>query len=697
MPEGWLLDPFGVSPTLAIEAAQARGAVAAFSNPVVRFLLEHRLSPIDPADLRSTLAALASAPKDETRLERFLLDLYRTQCSQCGTAVSADYFVWDRELAVPVLKAYACEHCHQSAEEPTSPVDRERATSSPGYGLARALAAERAAPPDDPDREHVEAALSVYPARAIYALVALLQKLDQLAFAPAQRRAAEALLISAFDSADGLWGYPESRARPKQLVASPRFREVNVWRALERAPEAWISDPSPVRATLWPDAGPPEPGTLAIFPGPIRELDETLPPESGPILTALPRPNQAFWTLSALWASWLWGREAAAPIRVALRRRRFDWSWHAAALRGAFKALARHQAGGSQAIAFVPEAEAGFLAAALAGLDSAGYRLRGHAVRLPDGQAVLAWEAARHRPVEDEAVPQVMAAAAEEGLRSLGEPASYAWLHTATAVALARRQRLAELWAADDSPPLTHLSEEMESLLAPGGPFERLEERVELESGQYWLAQPEPSASPLSDRVEQVVLAALRSRPALSLVEVESMACQALRGMQTPERRLLLACLESYGAADEHGAWSLRAEDEEERRRADVREIIRLLRMLGDGLGYRVQVEEDVTWEERGRASFRFHVQGTAALEAMLDGSPPAGRVVVLPGGRAALVTEKERRDPRLRAWLVRGGRIVKFRHVRRLAAEAPGIGERFIERLGIDPAEREDPQLPLL
>lgn len=101
LPEGWLLDPFGVSPMLAIEAARARGAVAAFSNPVVRFVLEHRLNPIDPSDLRAALARLAAAPKDDTRLERFLLDLYRSECARCGAAVSADYFIWDRELQVP--------------------------------------------------------------------------------------------------------------------------------------------------------------------------------------------------------------------------------------------------------------------------------------------------------------------------------------------------------------------------------------------------------------------------------------------------------------------------------------------------------------------------------------------------------------------------------------------------------------------
>jgi len=696
-PEGWLLDPFGVSPNLAIEAARARGAVAAFSNPVVRFVVEHRLNPIDPADMRAALAALASAPKDDTRLERFLLDLYRTECSHCGASVSADSFIWDRELELPVLKVYVCEACHQSGEDATSSADRERATASAGYRLAHALAAERAAPADDPDREHVEAALAVYPARAIYALVSLLQKLDQLDLPPAQRRAAEALLLSVFDAADGLWGYPESRARPKQLIASPRFREINVWRALERAHQEWVAEPIEVRLATWPESGAPEAGTLAVFPGPIRELDETLPPETPSILTALPRPNQAFWTLTALWASWLWGREAAAPIRIALRRRRFDWMWHAAALRGAFKALARHQPSGSVAVAFVPEAEPGFLAAALAGLDAAGYRLRGHAVRLNDGQAVLAWEAARHRAVGDEPLAQVMTEAAEAALRELGEPAGYGLLHAAATIALARGQRLAEMWEADDTPPLTKLSEGMETLLAAGGSFDHLDPGLEVESGQYWLAVPGATSTPLSDRVEVLVLETLRSQPGASLLATEARLCDALRGLQTPDRRLVLACLESYAVVDPGGGWSLRPEDEAERRQADILEIRNLLVGLGERLGFRVSREDGILWEEHGRPTFFFHVQDTAALSGVLGATPQSAQVVVLPGGRASLVAEKERRDLRLRAWLSAGGRIVKYRHIRRLAVEASVHAGNFPERLGIDPTQREDPQLPLL
>ena len=75
-----------------------------------------------------------------------------------------------------------------------------------------------------------------------------------------------------------------------------------------------------------------------------------------------------------------------------------------------------------------------------------------------------------------------------------------------------------------------------------------------------------------------------------------------------------------------------------------------------------------------------------------------AGEVIhVLPGGRGPLVAEKARRDPRLRAWLQAGLHLVKFRHVRRLAAETTLTRDNLDERLALDPIHESDPQLPLL
>jgi hypothetical protein len=333
----------------------------------------------------------------------------------------------------------------------------------------------------------------------------------------------------------------------------------------------------------------------------------------------------------------------------------------------------------------------------MAGLDAAGYRLRGHAVRLTDGQAVLAWEAARHRASSEGEPMTLMAEEAETALRQLGEPATYGYLQVAATIALARGQRLAELWQEDDSPPLTRLSDVMEGIVTSGGAFERLEARAELESGLYWLTEPGPAEPPLADRVETIVLEVLRRRTPVAFLDVEASVCDRLRGLLTPDRRLVLACLASYAVEDSEGRWRLRAEDEPERRRADIQEIGSLLSTLGERLGYNVEATEGVLWRERSRIAFHFRIQETADMAGLVEGPPASAQAVVLPGGRASLVAEKERRDPRLRRWQAEGGRIVKFRHVRRLAEEASLSADSFGARLGIDPAQREDPQLPLL
>ena len=120
-----MLDPFGASPRLALEAAlQERAVLLAVNNPITRFVLRHTLKPFSLDELQSALSRLALSTKDDSRLEPFLLDLYQTSCSRCGQRVSAEYFVWDREEGEPVLKFYSCPHCNHTIEEPTTAVDR---------------------------------------------------------------------------------------------------------------------------------------------------------------------------------------------------------------------------------------------------------------------------------------------------------------------------------------------------------------------------------------------------------------------------------------------------------------------------------------------------------------------------------------------------------------------------------------------
>lgn len=87
-------------------------------------------------------------------------------------------------------------------------------------------ALERVAGLNDPDRGHVEEALSVYLPRAVLALFTIINKLDGIFGVPDNlANHLRALLLSACDEANALWPEDGSRQRPKQLTLPGRFLE----------------------------------------------------------------------------------------------------------------------------------------------------------------------------------------------------------------------------------------------------------------------------------------------------------------------------------------------------------------------------------------------------------------------------------------------------------------------------------------
>lgn len=696
-----LLDPYGSSPHLINEAARAGCALlVAVNNPITRFALEALLNPFSVEDLQSALASLGATEKDGQRLERFILELYRSECVECGGEIHVEYFVWRASEGVPVAKAYACPHCNHAGQEQASALDRERATGLAGRGLQRAMALEAIAPVGDPDRSGAEAALSVYPSRALFGLITLVNKREQLDLAGRQDEALRALLLAAFDAADNMWAHPEGRPRPKQLTASPEFREVNLWRAMERAIDTWARSDPPVPTKSWSEEGLPSPGEVAVFPGAVREFTATL--ESGleaSITGVPPRPNQAYWTLSALWTSWLWGRAEAQGIRAALRRRRYDWTWHAEALRQTFGHLVERLPPGTPVFAFVPESEPGYLGACLAGWDAAGMTLEGRSLRMDDRQARLTGRL--DSPAESSGFGWDRAQAIVQDaigvcLRRLGEPARFDTLYMAAVSELGRRRQLGRLWESGDEPPIGGLSRTVQGALGDREAFARLDQRQDIEAGVFWLSRPEEAEEGLADRTEQAVVAGLRRRELWSELELDREVCRQLEGLNTPDRRLVQAALESYAEQDEEGSWHLRSEDRGRARQKDLLQVRELLVEIGERLGYDVSGQDPIQWSA-GDTRLAFSVVESATLGR--EAAPGEDEVViyVIPGGRASLLAEKARRDPRLKERLEAGQLVLKFRHVRRLASDTTLNRANLMERLALDPPEHQDPQLPLL
>ncbi|MDI6694778.1 MAG: hypothetical protein QME21_07015 [Anaerolineales bacterium] len=736
----WVLDPFGASPRQAIEAARAGyRLLAAVNNPIARFLLELYADPLTEAELRAVLADLAASQKAGERLEPHLRSLYLTHCENCGSEVEAQAFIWERQPMVPVASIYTCPICKESGEHPATAADVERAARFSGSELHRARALERVAPLDDPDRVFVEEALAVYLPRTVYALFTLVNKLEGLP--AARRRGLTALLLAAFDQTNILWSPSSSRARPKQLNISSRFLERNVWLALEDAVTQWTAnlprqgtELSSLPVTIWPEM-PPAEGGVCLFEGRLKALAEqtrrsepTAFPAVEAVLAALPRPNQAFWTLCALWSGWLWGHAASAPFKSVLRRRRYDWDWHTEALHATLYHLAAILPAGAPFLGMIGEIEPGFLSAALVAAELAGFDLAGLAMRPADGLAQVLWQRASSTAatrftllanVSDRV--RFVEQAIVEYLRQRGEPAPYLDLHAAVLSSLAK----AHLLIPDPTTTADHMLEAIHpiletALLAPGKFVRFGGSPRSLDVGLWWLdlsARKENSstiAQPLADRIEMEVVRLLQKTPGSSFEHIDQAICRAFPELLTPPREFVQECLISYGeqTAPDSNQWRLRLEDSPAARRADLAQIKTLLIAIGERLGFEVQAKKTddapgwVYWlAARQVPNYHFYVTASAMLaqailsraETKADSDAPTRLAVVLPGGRANLVQYKLRRDPRLSMALQSGWRLIKFRHVRRLAEDPLLNRENLEAMLGLDPLENRDPQMTLL
>lgn len=701
-PGGWVLEPFGASPHWAVEAARAgyRVLVAA-NNPIARFLIEMHAQPLSAEALTAALAALGAARRGEERLEPAILELYLTECPNCSAQVPAEAFIWEREADAPHAKLLHCKQCGVHGEYPCDEHDAARAAAYPLSGPTLSRALERIASKDDPDREHAEEALQAYLPRAAYALITIINRLDSLDADTGERRLLSALLLSACDRATKLWAHPSGRLRPRQLSAPPQFREYNIWFEMERSIALWAQPNEALPVTEWPDA-PPESGGICIYEGRMRDLAaeiHELPLAA--VAAAIPRPAPAFWTLCALWAGWLWGREAIGPFVLVLRRRRYDWAWHTEALHAALSAVAERLSDKTPVFALLAEAESGLQAATAVAANLAGLRIQAMAYRHAAAEMQLtlrkgAAQAAEQAP--DEAIRR----AARFVLNGRGQPSAFEYMQAAALTLLNKQQNMGS-GQTDPSEVYTHTRKQIEAAVTMHGDFVQHGGNPDTpESGLWWPTNPQEARAPLADRVEiAVVRGLLRTQPESTLAHDQAL-CAIFPGLLTPHPALLEAVLNSYAQQDGE-LWQLAAEDQPRQRRADLVEMRAGLLILGQQLGYEVEEGnaqgEPLRWLQAGQAVFNFYVIASALLgEVLLGASTPAhNSLIVLPGRRAPLALFKLERDPRLAQAAEDGWRFLKFRAVRRLLATQTLTPDSIADAVRLDPLTAEALQAPLL
>lgn len=713
-PGDLVLDPYGMSPGLIHETlASGRWVLVGAANPVARLALRATLSPPRPEAIAHALARLGDAPRADRSVQQYVRGLYATSCPNCLAPIEANFFVWEREAGNPVEKGFHCPACGTQGTAAVDAADIERAHRIESRGFHFYFALDRAAPTSGPVRERLSQLIESYPPRALHALVNLLTRLDRLTLGAEERYALSAILLAACDAACPLHARPGVPGRPTHLGLPPtRYREVNVWLALEDA-AARLSTPAlpavPVLERL--EAPPTAGGTPAVFlvPHSARGLAQLLMPGTvSLLLTEMPRLDPTFWALSALWSAWLWGPEAARPLFPALEQHQPDPDRYGQGLRAGLMALQPALADDGSLAIILTDAEPILLESTFLAI-SDGWRLseaqfqgNGHVqarllCRRPGNEArVPAIGPTADLRSLTAAVEREIAETVLQVLRLRAEPVGWTWLQAAIHSDLARSGRLAEALVLPDasSSPTTYLAQCVRAALIGLAAQVTLEPpALEGEEEHWWLADWDHTIAPLADRVEAAAIEVLTQNRAMSWRDFAEAIYRRFPGLLTPPAELIQACFSAYAPEHEGVLWP---------------QLVADLVALGRRLGFVTLCQEGegswpVIWEEESQPAYAFTLSDSAILGPLLLNrpTPPEGcqPCLVLPAARSKLAAVKLRRDGRMRQAVNEQGWLFAKAHLIRQLAQSPAADRHVLKTIwGLDPiVEQGAAQIPLL
>jgi hypothetical protein len=650
--------------------------LVANNNPVNAFLLTMLARAPKPDDFQSVIAELSIQKRGEERIESHIKNLYLTRCATCGRYVSASAFMWRRGEVFPHTRIYDCSPCGDSGPHPVTDEDMERLVNiQKSEPLHRARALERVPEGTREAREHLEEALKIYSARSLYALFTLINKVEGLSLTPERRALYDALLLSALDAGHSMWELPENKERPRLLNIPAEFLEKNVWMAMEEAVADWTTESESTPLSHWPDI--PGSSGISLFTGRMRELGKRQLkniPES--IVCILPRPNQAFWTLSTLWSSWLWGKEKTASLKNVLERRRFDWYWHTNALQSALAPAAALVGEHTPILGLIPEPVAGLVTAGIQAGAASGFFLSGAAYKNETDAVQIQWHSEKiNHESKKVNTHKIVRESIHDLLLEIGEPSHYLKIHTASICALARSLAFPLTIQQLTYEKAMEYQSELSKVFLNSKFLRRFDSTAQdLESGLWWLAQDEHNKNTLADLVEIEIVKMLQVEKQVFSSRIQQDLNQRFPGFLTPQSELIMHCLGSYAEIDiTRNFWTLRKNESTDERSKDLNKLKGLIEKMGASIGVVADGENPINWfigKEMETPRYQIYLSASALINRFtgLQESGAVESVFVFPGSRSALINHKLDRDPRLRERVSKHWHFLKFRTLRELA-----------------------------
>jgi hypothetical protein len=666
----WLLDPLGSSPQLSLEAARSGHRVlVACNNPIIALMIEVLTGAPQKADFQSAISSLADSRRSGERLEVHLQSLYKTTCPGCGNEIQVKAYLWNKEEAAPYARIVDCPSCGKSGEFPLEPSDSAALELPGNIQFLHSRALERIGIPYAAENPVVQEVVESYSDRAFYTLFNLINRIEALPVDEEKRKLLQALLLSVSDAGNKLWPQPAIKTRPRLITPPADFIEINLWAEFQKAIDAWTSPGREVEFTVYPQL-PQGTSAICLFPGRLQALGK-LPPEIQPsaALAVVPYPNQAFWSYSAVWAGWIWGKETAGALHGVLGRQRFDSRWVGAVLTSAFSRLPAH----IPFYALIPEISPGLLLAGMAAGLAGGMKINGIACESESDLVQILWETGISNDIPMPlSLNRFCRDMMTDDLLERGEPATYMQLSGSSLERMIRMSIFPSGNPRKYDELLTRIQQAQKVVIEDPILLKAYGSRAADSQGLWWFQKLEESPLSLADKVEQEILLILNSGIKNTRKDVENKLNNTFRGFLTPAPSVVDAILDSYCFKVQDASDYLEPDPlrEPSRFSAEISEIEKILPGLGNRLGYACEKDEIVIWKEDGKPAYRFFFIPDGRLSRWIDffAIPRSSNVILCPECRQELIFFKIGRDPRL-VEALGTWRLIGFDQLRRIAS----------------------------
>jgi len=722
-----LIDPIGASPHLILETARAGYSIlVASNNPIISFILNILSRAPRKSDFQLALAELSFHKRGDQRLDNHLRSLYLTECQACKAKIDVEYFLWKKDASQPFAKRINCPVCGMQGEYPLSESDQAILDDIGKTPLHYARAIQKVKPESPQAQAAVESAVRLYHPRPLYFLFTLLNAIESASLPANQRDLLLALILSLCDYANNLWTHPAARNQPKILSVPPQFKETNLWLALENSIDLWTGNPSSVpienyaplqnsdglKTSLLTDQNG---GKIILFNGRMKSLASQISAiHATAAVSVFPHPNQAFWTLCALWSAWLWGSDTAAPLKWAFERQRFDWGWYASALHSPLKILNKLTPSQSSFMVWMPRYSPGLFTTSLTATHSAGYILDSAAIQFDDSTAQLIFSArnAQFVPIH-QSFENVVQDQIKELFNKTNEPLPYTRIHAAAMTALDSKMILPDQFPEHPSEAVSELQKQIQKCITTPGFLKSYSQNKEGIDDSVWFAnipsQPENIIS-ISDQIEIECVRFLRNHPNSSFKQISQAIFELFPGFYTPSLSLIETIVNSYARENRASQtdsqpvqthWQLNPVEDISLRQNDILLMQNSIEEIGKKLGFSTEFEPVLRWlDAKGATIYYFHVIATALLTPLLHkpDNPSTGvGVIVFPASRSRLVALKLQDNPHLRQNLEQNWKLIKFRLIRQIASRSSLSLSNWQQMIDQDPPLWEEArQLPI-